>query len=229
MNIIAIIPARSGSKSVKDKNIKLLANRPLLSYAIEAACGCPYIDQVFVSTDSPSYGRLAMNYGAKYVERPKPLAEDVPTEDVIKHVIKTIEPAYGKTNLIVTLQCTTPLTIPEDITKGITAIVNTSADSAMTVCEVHEFPQWMFRKKNWRLEPFMNAALKGEWGVRQTHEQLYRPTGGVYVSTRNLVMEKNRIIGDNCFPIEVPYLRGWDIDSEADFKIIEAIIKSGLV
>jgi len=171
-----------------------------------------------------------MNYGAAYLERPKPLAEDVPTEDVIKHAVNTIELAYGKANLIVTLQCTTPLTTSDDVDKCVELILNSQdADSAMTVCRVQERPQWMFRFTGSHLEPFLKSELKGEWGIRQTFEPLYRPTGGVYVTTRSLLMDKSRIIGDRCLPWETPYLRSFDIDSEDDLKLIEAIIKSGLV
>ena len=171
-----------------------------------------------------------MSYGAKYLERPKPLAEDVPTEDVIKHAVNEIELAYGKVGLIVTLQCTTPLTKASDIDGCLSLMINyKDADSAMTVCQVHELPQWMFHVNNGYLKPFMPSDLKGEWGVRQTFRLLYRPTGGVYVTTRSLLMDKNRIIGDTCIPFIVPEIRGIDIDSEDDFKILEAIIKSGVV
>lgn len=227
--IAAVIPCRSGSVGVKNKNIRKLAGRPLMSYAILPALESKYIDEVVVSTDSRRYADVARKLGAKVpFLRPRDLAEDVPTEKVITHAVRWLEENKGwRINPIVTLQCTTPLMKTEDIDACISAVLSNDVDSAMTVCEISERPEWMFKLIGGVLEPYTDVPLKGDWGVRQALEPLYRPTGACYVTTHRCLVTRDRIIGSRCRGIVVPRERSVDIDTELDLLVVKTIVESG--
>ena len=228
--VVAIIPARSGSRGIKHKNIRPLHGRPLLVYPIKAAQRSKYINRIYVSTDSVKYANIAVENGAAAIMRPKELAEDVPTEWVIQHAVEQIEQEIGKkVDLVCTLQCTTPLMTAYDIDQCIRAVLDyLEADSAMTVCEVEFPPYWLFKIDDGWLKPWMHVPLKGEWGIRQAHEPLYRPNGAVYVTKRDVLMEKGRIIGERCRAVKMLREFSVDIDTEFDFIIAEAVISRGL-
>lgn len=226
-NIIAVIPARSGSVGVKDKNIRLLAGKPLLAYAIEEALKSNHIDRVIVSTDSEKYAEIARNYGAETpFLRPKELSEDVATERVIEHAINWLEEHEEYIcDIIVTIQCTTPLLRSGDIDACIDKLIKTNADSVITVKHVNEYPQWMFRiEKDDRIVPLM-GEIRGDAGVRQTLEKLVIPNGAVYASKSATITRKKSMFGDDCRIIIMPEERSFDIDTELDFKIIECLMK----
>ena len=228
--IPAIIPARSGS-TLKDKNIRPLLRRPLMAWAIKAAKQSRMVDRVIVSTDSEKYAEIARKYGAEVpFLRPAPLAEDVPTEDVIIHAVNELDVrGHYYTRIAVTIQCTTPLLTPSDIDACVAKCMRDDADSAMTVTEVTEFPHWMFTiNRDELLFPFLDVPLKGDWGVRQTLPKLYRPNGAVYATRKDALVTKRRIIGDHCYPVFMPRWRSLDIDTEEDFELVEAVLRRGL-
>jgi len=226
MKIFALIPARSGSVGVKDKNIRPLAGKPLMAYAIGAAVKSRYVDKVIVSTDSEKYAKIAREYGAETpFLRPKDLAEDVPTELVAQHAINWLEENHDyKADIVVTIQCTTPLLKTEDIDGCIEKLIKTDADAVITVKEVKEYPRWMFKiGKRGRLVPLM-GEIKGEAGVRQTLEKLFIPNGAVYACKKATITEKKSMFGNDCRAVIMPEERSLDIDTELDFEIIEALI-----
>ena len=228
--VVAFIPARSGSRGLKHKNIRPLGGKPLIAWAISAAKGSKYIDRIIVSTDSQEYARIAVEHGAEVpFLRPPELAEDVPTEDVIIHAVNELESTGYNVELPITIQCTTPLLKSEYIDMAIESVLNNDyADSAMTVCEISDRPEWMFKIENGMLKPFLDVPLKGEWGVRQTLTKLYRPNGACYVTRKNLLMNEKRIIGNRCIPIIMPRILSLDIDDIEDFMLVEAVVNAGI-
>ncbi len=237
MRVLAVIPARSKS-SMKDKNLRLVGGKPLLAHAIKACLACPDLEDTIVSTDSERYAAVARKYGAKIpFLRPAELAEDVPSEDVAKHALLEYE-RITKTSpdkafdVVCTVQCTSPLIKPSDISKCVKTLENNAYDSSMTVCGVSgaEHPWWTFSmKEDGILIPFMNVATKGEWGVRQNLPELYRPNGMCYCTRRSTLLEGGRIIGEKCAGVVVPKIRSIDIDDEEDLMIANAIVEAGLV
>ncbi len=231
MVIPAIIPARSASKSVPNKNMRLLKGKPLLQWTIEAAARSRLIDKdhIYVSTDSPDYGRFAEKLGASWIRRPPALAEDVPTEDVILHAVKEAqqtdqEDAIWHFDPIVTLQCTTPLVDPEDIDGAIQTYQKGFYGSVVTITPCREQPAWMFEIQGKNLVPFTKGVkLKGDWGVRQTLKSLYKPNGAVYVtSLANLKL--GSIIAYPIGYYMMPFERSYDVDEEVDLKVLEALV-----
>jgi len=125
-NIVAIIPARGGSKGIPGKNIKLLNGKPLIAYSIEAAKSASSISAVYVSTDSPEIASVARKYGALVIDRPKELATDTATsESVLLHFAEQVD-----SDAIVFLQCTTPLTNSKDI-DGAVKLLEKGYDSVL--------------------------------------------------------------------------------------------------
>jgi len=202
-----------------------------MDYAISPARASKLVDEVVVSTDSQHYAEVAAKLGARVpFLRPRELAKDVPTEQVLIHAVNWLsEHKDYQIDHVVLLQCTSPLSLKtEYIDACIRAVVEGKGevDSSMTVCEISEHPEWIFKVgDDGLLKPFMDVPLKGEWGVRQSLEKLYRPTGACYVTSYHTLMKKSRIIGDRCKGIVVPKELGIDIDEERDFKLAEEMLK----
>lgn len=231
-HIVGVIPARGGSVGVPLKNIRELCGKPLIYYVIKAALASKYLRRVIVSTDHEEIARISREYGAEVpFRRPADISEDVPTEFVIQHAVKFIEKEEGKkTDIVVTLQTTTPLLNNKDIDATIEKLVKEGLDSVITVKEVEEYPAWMVKVNDKGLiEPFPGQDLLGEITVRQNLEKLYIPNGGVYVTKRDVLMKEDRIIGKKCGAIVMPLERSVDIDTVLDFKIIETIMREGYV
>lgn len=231
-DIVGVIPARGGSVGVPLKNIRELCGKPLIYYVVKAALASKYLRRVIVSTDHEEIARISREYGAEVpFRRPADISEDVPTEFVIQHAVKFIEKEEGKkTDIVVTLQTTTPLLNNKDIDATIEKLVNEGLDSVITVKEVEEYPAWMVKVNDKGLiEPFPGQDLLGEITVRQNLEKLYIPNGGVYVTKRDVLMKEDRIIGKKCGAIVMPLERSVDIDTVLDFKIIETIMREGYV
>ncbi len=228
LNIIGVIPARGGSVGVPLKNIHPLGGKPLVAYVIGAALASRYLRRVIVSTDHDKIAEISRQYGAEVpFKRPVDISEDVPTEFVIQHAVKFVEKEEKKkVDIAVTLQPTTPLMTGDDIDATIEELVRADADSAISVKEVREYPWWMMSLDNegW-LKPFSVKKLAGDVTVRQNLHKLYIPNGAVYVTKRDVLMNESVLMAEKCRAFVMPPERPVDIDSELDFKILEAMIK----
>ncbi|MGK5091863.1 acylneuraminate cytidylyltransferase family protein [Deltaproteobacteria bacterium TL4] len=225
---LGIIMARGGSKRIPLKNIKLLNGQPLISYSIKAALKSQRIDRLVISTDHAEIARIARECGADVpFTRPAELAEDVPSELVSQHAVRFVEQQTGiPVNLVITMQPTTPFVQPEDIDACIKILEeDASFDSAITVKEVSERPEWMFHERQGKISPFQGSPIEGETGVFQSLPKLYHPNGAVYVSRRSVLMEKNRIIGDDCGFHLMSREHSVDIDEPIDFEFAELLAR----
>lgn len=223
---LAIIPARSGSKGIKDKNIKLLKNKPLMAYTIEAAKKSKVFDDIIVSTDSEKYKIIAEQYGAKV-----PFLRDISlsgdfskTEDVIVDTITNLEKIGKKYDYFVLLQPTSPLRNFKHIKESIDLILEENLNSVISVCEVdHSLQICNTLKEN---KSMYNFISKNNNTLRQNMEKYYRINGAIYImkvneylKNRNFYVEKSKAyIMERKFSV--------DIDEEIDFLLAEAIILS---
>ncbi|MBI4128400.1 MAG: acylneuraminate cytidylyltransferase family protein [Parcubacteria group bacterium] len=229
MSTLAVITARSGSRGLPDKNIKPLLGKPLIAYAVNPALEAETVDRVIVDTDSEKYAEIARGLGAEtpYL-RPAALAEDVPSEKVLIHALQWLQDHEGyRPQVVVTLQPTTPGILPTEIDRLVRAVTPLHLfDSAATVCEASEHPEWMFtlREDGTLTQLHGKTRLKGNWGVRQTLLKTYRLTGAGYASTRRLLLDEQRIIGNRCFAVTIPKERSVDIDDAADFAEAEYML-----
>jgi len=209
MRTLAIIPARGGSKGVPRKNIKMLAGKPLIAYTIEQAKESKYIDEVVVSTDDLEIKEIAKTFLATVVDRPKELATDMATTElVIEHVLNKIM-GYG---CIVLLQCTSPFRTTEDIDNAIEMYMTGKYASVFSAKESDAF-LWV---KNGNYVSPINFFDK-ERPMRQQMEQ-YEENGAVYVfGRRGFENYKTRLYGFKGMYI-MPEERSLEIDTEEDFK-----------
>jgi len=223
--ILAIIPARGGSKSIPRKNIKNLAGKPLIVYTIETALKSDFLDRVIVSTDDEEIAEVARKYGAEVVVRPKKLAEDeTPTLPVLQHVVKYLEEKENyKVDVVVVLQPTSPLREVSDIDNSIKKVLDTNADSVETFCQVNYLPSCMFKIIGDKAIPLDRKSLEKYKG-RQDFPELYKENGAVFVVRRNVLMRKNTVYGVDHRAVIMPKERSIDIDDIIDFKLAELII-----
>jgi CMP-N-acetylneuraminic acid synthetase len=179
MECLAIIPARGGSKGIPRKNILPLAGKPLIAYNIEQARLAHSVNRVVVSTDDAEIGAIARQYGAEVVWRPAEISGDsASSESALLHVLESLQAAEGyRPDVLVFLQCTSPLTLAEDIDGTLQALLDAQADTALAVIPFHYFV--------WKPQPDGDAVginhNKGYRPLRQEREPQYLETGAVYV------------------------------------------------
>ena len=221
--IIAVIPARGGSKGVPQKNIRDLAEKPLIAYSIEAGITSKYIDMVAVSTEDKKIASVSSKYGAEVVKRPDSLAQDdSPTIDAIFHVIESLKIQNEKLTIVVLLQPTSPLRNSQDIDYAIELFLKSECDSVISVSEYEHSPYWAYKIDDKYLKPlFDNNYLKMR---RQDLPKSYMPNGAIYVSTVGVLQERKSFNSSRTLPYVMPAIRSVDIDNELDFIIAESII-----
>jgi len=225
--VLGVIHARGGSKRIPLKNMKLLAGRPLISYLVEAAMESRLLDRLIVSTDHPEIARIAREYGAEVpFVRPAELAEDVASELVTQHAVRFVEAEGYAVQIALTMQPTTPFCSAEDIDACIRKMLETDLDTVFTGCEVHERPEWMYRRdqsSEGRVIPFTGRLVQGDAGISQRLPKLYIPNGAVWATRRAVLMEQGLITGPKAGIVVMSRERSVDIDEPIDFIVAEAI------
>jgi len=224
-NILAIIPARGGSKGIPRKNVRLLCGKPLIAYTIEAALSSKLIDRVVVSTEDKEIAKVSKKYGAEVIRRPPELAQDdTPSLPVYQHAIRHLEKMEDyRPEIIVILQPTSPLRIAEDIDRAIEKFLETGYDSIVSVCEAEHLPHWMYTLAGNKLKPI----IKDRENVtrRQDAPKVYRLNGAVYITSRDIIMKENRVLGRDTRAHIMPLERSIDIDTALDLKLAELLIR----
>ncbi len=219
MKILGVIPARGGSKGVKNKNIKLLAGRPLISYTIDAALGS-LLDRVIVSTDSEEIMKAAEAAGADVpFIRPETLATDKATAiPVILHSLDTLKEIDGEDyDAVMMLQPTTPFRRTSDINEAIHILVSTGADSVISVVDVHgHHPARMkYLSDEGRLmDPDFCEEYENQ--PRQELRPMYLRNGAIYL-TKTEVIRQHSFKGSDCRALIMPDTLSVNIDTELDF------------
>src|SRR5208337_2305709 len=227
-NVVAIIHARGGSKRIPLKNIRLLAGKPLISYMIAAALSAHLVQRVIVSTDHPEIARIARECGAEVpFIRPADIAEDVASERVTQHAVRYLETTeHYPVGVALTMQPTTPFCTSDDVDGCVRMLIDSDADSAISACEVHERPEWMFYcDADGNAGKFLGSAMTGDIGISQKLPRLYVPNGGIYATRRNVLFDKNSIFGDKIKLWIMSRERSVDIDDPIDFDFAELIAR----
>lgn len=229
MRNIAIIPARSGSKGLKNKNIKLLNGKPLIAYSIEAAYKCKMFDTVMLSTDSEEYAEIGRKYGADVpFLRSKEMSSDTAGSwDTVKEVLYNYEKQGKKFDTVALLQPTSPLRTPQDIMRGYELMDQKNADSITAVCEMDHSPLWSntlaedLSMKNFEKDEYKNLG-------RQQLPTYYRINGALYL--RKIQYGENSIclLEKNEYALIMERAKSIDIDTELDFKMAEIILQNGI-
>lgn len=226
LKVLAIIPARGGSQGVPKKNIKILAGRPLIAYTINAALRSKYHPRVVVSTDDESIAEIAREFGAEVpFIRPSHLAKhDTPMLPVLQHAIECLKKDGYNADIIAVLQPTSPLRTSEHIDQAISILLNTGADSVVSLCEAEHSPYWMKKiDRAGRVTPFLDTEK--EYNRRQDLPKVYRLNGAIFITRPDIIVKKGRVLGDDTRAYIMKVEDSIDIDTEFDFKIAELIMK----
>lgn len=218
--ILAIIPARSGSKGIKNKNIIDLNGKPLISYTIEEAKKSKYIDKIVVSTDGEEIANISKKYGAEVpFLRPEELATDKSKSiDAVLHCIHELEKNKQFFDYCILLQPTQPFRKTSDIDEAILSIIESGEESLASVCEVNEHPILMRRIRNNILCSILdcNSTVR-----RQDFEKIYRVNGAIYINKINENLNKETSLNDNKMPYIMSGKNSVDIDTIDDLKLAE--------
>jgi len=222
--ILAIIPARGGSKGLKRKNILDFMGKPLIAHTIEQAKNSKYISRIIVSTEDEGIAAISKEYGAEIpFMRPNELASDSSSaNDVIEYTVKELEKREGyKPDLICLLQCTSPLRTSEDIDNTINKLFSTNSDSAVSITEAKSNPYWTNILVDDKLQYFIEKGK--EIKRRQDLPKIYELNGAVYVVKTNAFLKEKTLETQNITGYIMKEENSIDIDNIIDFKIAEII------
>lgn len=225
--ILAIIPARGGSKGLPGKNIRPLLGKPLIAWSIEHAQQSKYVDEIFVSTDSLEIADVAETFGVKVPElRPVELAVDsAPSSAFIIYTIEKFSKEGILFDYFILLEPTSPLRDVEDVDKSIEMLIDDPEnDSIVGVCKAEDVhPAFMVKVGNdKRLMPYED---KMKTLRRQELPDVFFFEGSVYVSKCDVFLEKKVFYHDKTLPYIVPKWKSFEVDDIIDFTIIEAMAK----
>ncbi len=222
MEVVCIIPARGGSKGVPRKNVLNLAGKPLLAHSIDTALRSEFVTRVVVSTDDVEIGTVAKHCGAEVVDRPPEISGDTASsEAALLHSLEHLRASEGyNPDIVVFLQCTSPLTLPEDIDGTVDALLNEHADSAHAVTPFHYFL--------WKRTPRGDAVGinhdKRVRLLRQEQPPQFLEAGAIYVmKAREFERAGHRFFGKTAMYV-MPLDRCFEIDEPADFTVAEALM-----
>lgn len=222
MEVLAIIPARGGSKGIPRKNIQPLAGKPLLAHTIEHAKTAKTVTRVVVSTDDNEIAAVAKDYGAEVITRPAALSGDTASSEVaLLHVLEELERKENyQPDLVVFLQCTSPLRWASDIDAGVQRLLATNSDCLLGVTRFNLFL--------WReTEQGSAAGINHNPGFRPMRQQMepqYMETGVLYVMRATGFRTAGHRFFGKISLYEMPPERCLDINNRLDLVIAEAVL-----
>ena len=220
--VLAIIPARGGSKRLPDKNIRILKGKPLIAWTIETAKMSKFIDRLILSTEDPQIINLAKKWGCDIpFVRPHELAtDDTLSMEVILHAIDTLKCRY---DYIVYLQPTSPLRTPTDIDACIRLCRQRNAPACVSVKEPDKPPFWMYTvDETCHMTPFVDNSITSD--NREDLPAVYVLNGAVYVAETLWLLKQKDFISPDTIAYIMPKERSYDIDSEIDLRVCEYLL-----
>lgn len=221
-SVLAIIPARGGSKGLPGKNIKPLAGKPLIAWTIEAAQQSQYIDKVILSSDDEQIIETAKQYGCEVpFIRPTELASDTATSiDVVLHALENV----SAHDLIILLQPTSPLRDAHDIDAALEYMVEKNADSCASVCTPDKSPYWMYHTNdNGTLIPLINTELNAN--QRQQLPAVYALNGAIYINQTLQIQKTRKFVDSNTVAFSMSKTHSVDIDDFEDFQVAKCLLE----
>ena len=228
--VLAYIPARSGSKGIKDKNIIDLCGKPLIAYTIEAARQSKYIDRLIVSTDSAEYASVARKYGAEIpFLRPVELATDTsPEMHTTLHLMEWLEKeSLAAFDIIIRLQGTSPLRTAEDLDAALELFITEEAESVISVCECLVTPLWMNTlPADHSMHNFIPEEIRKK--NRQELPTYYQLNGAIFIANWKFIREQKSWFSGKCYAYIMPQERSVDIDNSLDLEFAKFLIQKNL-
>ena len=225
-SVMALVPARGGSKGLPGKNIKPLAGRPMLTYTLESARQTPAIDRIVVSTDSAEIAEVARAAGVDvpFLRPPELGADHVTDLPVFEHALRWLdEHERYRPDIIVHLRPTAPLRRAEHIAAAIERLVATGADSVRSICRAKQHPQKMWSMQNGYLTPFIPPGeLVEPYNMPRQHlRTAYVQNGAVDVMWRRTIVEQGSMSGARIAALEMDPVDSVNVDDELDFLAAE--------
>lgn len=224
--VLAVIPARGGSKGVPKKNIREVGGKPLIAWTIDAARKSKYIDRLIFSSEDKETIEIALKYGCDVpFVRPLELATDESgTTEVILHAIENITERY---NYIVVLQPTSPLRLSTDIDNCIQHCLETNSLSCVSVTEAEKSPYWMyFLDDKGKMTGVID--IKNRPTRRQNIPTAYTLNGAVYVVEIESFKKTMKLINNQTVAYIMPKIRSLDIDTDFDFMLFQTLLDNSI-
>jgi CMP-N-acetylneuraminic acid synthetase len=222
--ILAVIPARGGSKRLPRKNILPIAGKPLIAWTIDSAVNSGIFDKVIVNTDDNEIAKTALEYGAEIpFIRPQELAlDDSSSIDVLIHTIQWYKENDIEFTHVALLQPTSPLRSGIDISNAWDLIIEKGAISVISICEVEHPIQWTYNLDAYGV---MSSLFKDSDKRSQDYQKNYRLNGAIYIVNTDFLLEHKKILtSDHSVGYLMSRVASIDIDDQLDFKFAEFII-----
>jgi CMP-N,N'-diacetyllegionaminic acid synthase len=226
LRILALIPARGGSKRLPGKNKCLLGGKPLICWSIQAAQGIPEICDILISTDDPETAEISKAAGVLVPWlRPKELASDTATSvDVALHALDWYEKEHGMVDGLLLLQPTSPFRERSSTKHGIELFTKHGQKQVVSVSLTHHHPMWAMKMRGDLLEPYMEGN-----GVNSRSQDLpsaYMLNGNFYLTSPQKLRECNSFLSDQTIPLLIESQKeALDIDTEWDFQVALSAVK----
>lgn len=229
--MLAIIPARGGSKGLPGKNVRPLAGLPLIAHSLRLAAMCPEISRVIVTTDDPEIRDVAHAHGgdAPFLRPPELARDDTPMTPVLQHALLEAEQRDGRTYAsVLLLDPTSPGRLPEDVAAAVALLAGDPAAHGVIACSKPTFnPFWVGVVER---EGYMTPAFAGaEYARRQDVPPFFRINGALYLWRRDFVARGASVRDEPHRILEIPEARAFSIDDLFEFQVAEQLIAAGLV
>lgn len=230
MKVLCTICARAGSKGVANKNLRLINNKPLIVYSIEQAIATKLFDQIVVSSDSKEIREVALANGATFcVDRPAELATDTaPKLPAIKHCVENAEEKFGRFEVIIDLDATAPLRESSDIIGALELLQSAQADNVITGTPAHRSPYFNLVETDANGVVSLSKPPATVVARRQDSPQCFDMNASIYVWRRQALFANENLFTGNTRLFVMPRERSLDIDSQADFEMVEWMMTKGL-
>jgi CMP-N-acetylneuraminic acid synthetase len=221
-NISAIIPARGGSKGIKNKNIKNFCGIPLLAHSILQARDSNYVDRVIVSTEDSFIKKISLEYGAEVpFDRPKKLASDHASGiDVALHAIEQI-----KSDIFIILQPTSPLRTVKDIDGSIEMFIKKNAKIVISASKLKNYDYSFLINEKGQIS---NDRLKEVSTNRQNYDNYFAPNGAIFIAYTEHFKIAKSFLGAETFVYKMPLIRSIDIDEMDDWQVAKILFLNSM-
>jgi CMP-N,N'-diacetyllegionaminic acid synthase len=224
-SVLALIPARGGSKGVPRKNIRPAGGKPLIAWSVEAAKTSRYIDRTILSTDDAEIADVARQFGCEVpFMRPVELATDKANSmDVIRHALKSLPERY---DFLVLLQPTSPLRRAAEIDDALERYIASGAKTCVSVCEADKHPYWMVKMtEGGAVTQLFPPELIPD--RRQDAPPVFALNGAIYIAPVDHLVAGGDLIVAGTFGYVMPKDRSFDIDTEFDLRIVDFLLTEG--
>ena len=221
--VLGLVPARGGSKGIPDKNLRLLAGRTLLEYAVDAASASGIVDRLVLSTDSDRIAEAGRRAGldVPFMRPPALAQDDTPMLPVIEHALDELQRQGWEAEIVVLLQPTSPLRMPAHIRAAVQQLRESGSDSVVSVVELprHLSPDYVMRVEGERLVPFLPEGERVT--RRQDARRAFVRDGTAYAFWTRTLRDTHSLYGRRCRPLVLPARESMTIDTPDDWDEAE--------